>query len=509
MIKLILIMTMVVVQIPTEKFLRRLKPHQEEFLVAFDSGLARFSILEWHRGAYKTTTVINLLIRECVEHARHKYVYVGPTQVQAREIVWDDPNMLSDALPDKSKFFWKRNEQKMSITFENGSLLKIGGADKPDSWRGIEADGGVCDEWALMKHSTWTEVIEPVISRKPKPGCRKRFWIFIYTPKGPNHATMMFNNAACVEDEAKLPTKGMAGKCQPEWFASRLINSKSGIITKEEIERLLREVAEGLLPLSYYEQEYECKRVTDEERTLITSAMLARLDLIEWDIFRDRAQEIRRIVAIDPAFGGDLCSMKAFENGRELDQRGLHYNLTSEVVFEAKLLAEQIDTKNFIVDCIGLGKGVADGLADDIANYDVQYFNSGAKASDKGVKANVIADVNLYVNKKAEAVAFAASLVRKCKVESIVDAETKRQLVALSRYKVTRNGKMIMISNDDVKKALGCSPDKGLCWIYGQWGLQYVDPIRNEDLDRYDEAMKDHRERKRRSRRGSSPMRMA
>lgn len=470
-----------------------------EFLEAFDSEQGRFSILEWHRGSYKTTTVINLLIRECIEHPRHKYVYVGPTQVQAREIVWDDPNMLPDALPDKSLIYWKRNEQKMTITFANGSLLKIGGADKPESWRGIDADGGACDEWAMMKHNTWTEILEPIIARKPKSGCRKRFWIFIYTPKGPNHATMMFNNAACVEDEAKLPTMGKAKKFMPEWFASRLLNSKSGIIPKEEIERLLREVEKGLLPLSFYEQEYECRRVTDEERTLITSAMLARLDEIKWEIYRDTAKEIRRIIAIDPAFGGDLCSIKAFENGRELDERAVHYTLTSEVVYEAKLLAEQIDTKNFIVDCIGVGKGVADGLANDIADYDVQYFNSAAKVEDS----------DLYSNKKAEAVAYGASLVRRCKVESIVDAETRRQLVALSRYKVARNGKMLMISNDDVKKDLGRSPDKGLCWIYGQWGLRYVDPIRNEDLVRYDEAMKDYRDRKRKARRPRSPMRMA
>jgi len=497
-----------IVQVPNKLFTDRLCQHQLEFLEAFDSGQGRFSILEWHRGSYKTTTIINLLIRECIEYPRHKYVYVGPTQVQAREIVWDDPNMLPDALPDKKDIFWKRNEQKMTITFGNGSLLKIGGADQPDSWRGIDADGGACDEWALMKHSTWTEILEPIIARKPKAGCRKRFWIFIYTPKGPNHATMMFNIAACVEDEARLPVKGKADRFQPEWFASRLTNEESGIIAQEEIDRLLRQVEMGLLPLSFYEQEYQCRRVTDEERTLITSKMLAGLDEIEWDIYRDRAREIRRIVAIDPAFGGDLCSIKAFENGRELTQRGLHLKLTSEVAHVAKVIAEEIGTKNFIVDCIGSGKGVADDLANDVAGYFVQYFNSSEKATGKSAKYNVFADVNLYYNKKAEAVAYAASLVRRCEVESIVDAETKRQLVALSKYKVARNGRMVMVLNNDVKKVLGCSPDKGLCWVYGIWGLQYVDPIRNDDLDRYDEAMRDYRDRKRKARRPKSPMRM-
>jgi len=193
--------------------------------------------------------------------------------------------------------------------------------------------------------------------------------------------------------------------------------------------------------------------------------------------------------------------------------------MTSEIIQEAKLMAQQIDTKNFIVDCIGIGKGVADGLHDDAAGYDVQYFNSASRAGDLGSgiaseeSNNIYSDLNLYANKKAEAVGYAAKLIRKLKIESVVDIETKRQLIALSRYKTSgRNGKTIMIPNDEVKKIIGCSPDDGLCWIYGQWGLQYVEPLRNDDLDRYDEAMKDHRDRRRARLRQSGnrrPMRMA
>ena len=491
---------------------------QLEYLSYFDRGLARFGILEWHRRARKTTLAVNQLVRQACKHAHCKYVYVSPTQVQTRGLVWNDPNMLVNALPNKRQMDYKLNKTDMLVTFANGSMIKFGGSDNPDALRGIDAVGVVLDEWALFDPTVWTTIFRPIMSgevqfpRKKSEGeitPDMRWALFLYTPKGTNHATMMFNNAACVEDEAKLPARGKADKCKDGWFASRLTADESKIITREELDIILDEVAQGLQTQEHYDQEMQCRRVTDEERTLITSAMLARLDTIEWEIIRDTAKEIRRIVAIDPAFGGDLCSIKGFENGRELDHKDVHWTLTSEVVQEAKMMAEQIDTKNFIVDCIGNGKGVADGLAVDVANYDVQYFNSAAKTSDKAVKSNVIADVNLYYNKKAEAVGYAATLVRRCRVESIVDAETKRQLVALSRYKVARNGKTIMISNDDVKKAIGCSPDKGLCWIYGQWGLQYVDPIRNDALDRYDEAMLDYRERRRKARRPKSPMRMA
>ncbi len=498
--------------VPNKLFLSRLGRHEKQVLKAFDSpGQAkRFFILEWHRRAHKTTLALNLLIRECCKYPQSKYVYIAPTQVWAREVVWDDPTMLWDALPDKAEMDWKANEQKMLVRFANGSMLKIGGSDKPDALRGIDADGVVPDEWALHHPETWTQILRPVIAGPKKAGHRERWAMFLYTPKGINHATQMFNTAACVESETKLPTNGRAEHCKPGWFASRLIADESSIIAREELDKMLEEVAQGILTQVEYDQEMQCRRVTDEERTLITSAMLARLDDVEWDILRDTAKEIRRIVAVDPAFGGDICAIKAFENGRELDQRNIkNPNMrTNDIIHDAKLLAEQIDTKNFIVDCIGNGKGVADGLADDVANYDVQYFNSANKSNIKQVKSHVIADINLSYNKKAEAVSYAAWRIRKLEVESIADIETKRQLVALSKYKVARNGKTLMVSNDDVKKELGCSPDKGLCWIYGQWGLQYVEPIRNDALDRYDEGMKDYRDRKRAARRPKSPMRM-
>lgn len=500
--------------IPNRNFIKRLGWHEKEVLRAFDAIdiLSRFFILEWHRRAHKTTLAINLLIRECCRYGMSKLVYVAPTQVWAREVVWDDPTMLWDALPDKAEMNWKPNEQKMLIKFANGSMLKIGGSDKPDALRGIDADGAVLDEWALHKLETWTQIFRPIMAGPAKPGHRSRWAMFLYTPKPIGfHATQMFNNAANIESEALLPTQGKAEHCKPGWFASRLDAEAVDIIAPEELEKMKEEIEQGILTQAEYDQEMRCKRLTDEERTLITSIMLARLDEIQWEIMRDTSKEIRRIVAIDPAFGGDICAMKAFENGRELDQRNIkNPNMrTNDIIHEAKLLAEQIGTKNFIVDCIGNGKGVADGLADDVAEYDVQFFDSSCKANTTKIKSNVIADINLNYNKKAEAVAYAAWRIRKCEVESIVDPETKRQLVALSRYKVARNGKTLMISNDDVKKDIGCSPDKGLCWIYGQWGLQYVEPIRNDALDRYDEAMQDHRDRKRAARRPRDPMRMA
>ena len=143
-------------------------------------------------------------------------------------------------------------------------------------------------------------------------------------------------------------------------------------------------------------------------------------------------------------------------------------------------MARRIDTKNFIVDCIGNGKGVADGLKVDAMKYSVQYFNSAKKE-----------DVpETYANKKAQAVDWAAQEMRKLLVEPVKDAETRRQLVALSRYKITNSGKMIMQPNDECKKVIGCSPDRGLTYVYGRWGIRWVkSEIREEITYRERKAM--------------------
>lgn len=454
--------------IPSQETCNRLTDPELEVLSVFDRQEARFLILEWHRRAYKTTLAINLLIRECCKNKLSKYLYIAPTQVWARNIVWDDPVMLWGALPDKAEMEWQANEQRMLITFQNGSMLKICGSDDPDSIRGVDFDGVVCDEWALHDPTVWTQILRPIAAGERKIGASRARWVmFLYTPKGSNHATQMFDIAACVEDAMQLPTEGRAAKCKEGWFASRLTADKSGIITASELLTMQKEIAEGTLLQSDYDQEILCRRVTDEERTLITSAILERLNTIHWEAVRKTQPIKRRIVAIDPAFGGDVCSIKGMENSRVLAERAVHYTLTSEVCMEAKLVAAEVNTKNFIVDCIGNGKGVADGLAQDTAEYHVQYFNSASKAEDS----------DLFANLKAKAVYYTSGQIRQCKVEPVKDDETRRQLVALSRYKVqSGSGKMLMIANDDVKKAIGCSPDKGLCYVYGIYGLQFVTP---------------------------------
>ena len=455
--------------IPNESFVRGVHEYQVEALKAFDSGDYRYFSLEWHRRARKTTLAINLLVRECCKNPNTKYVYVAPTMVMARNIVWDDPNMLMAALPDKEEMGWKTTDQKMLVKFANGSMLKIGGSDNPDSLRGIDAVGVVFDEWSLIKEATWTEIFRPIMAgdlRQEQLDAGMSRWamfrwaMFLYTPKGINHATIQFDKACQLEQGKTLPECGSADGTLDGWFVSRLDGEKSGIMKPSELA-----LAKNDMPTTYYDQEIRCSRITEEERTLITTAMLQKLNDIDWESQRAGNIEIRRIVAIDPAFGGDKCVIIGIENGRILSIRTMSPYMTNDIVAEAKSIAALIDTKNFVVDCIGNGKGVSDGLSSDVAGYNVVYFDSSEQATD-----------DRFRNMKAEAWFMVAEKIKRQDVEPIEDGELLRQLPTAASYKVLAQGRIIMRPKLEVKKILGCSPDYADAFVMGMYAIDNVYP---------------------------------
>ena len=464
---------------PNERFINGSTNDQKLLLHYFDCKLEegvrkpQMMMAEWHRRARKTTLAINLLIREAYRVPKAKYVYIAPTQVMARNIVWDDPNMLKAYLPDKREIHWETNEQKMLITFANVSQVKVGGADNPDSLRGIDAVGVVFDEWALIKENTWTEIFRPIIAGPLPPHLKNmpvyRWAMFLYTPKGMNHASVMFDNAACIADGGVLPDCGMAMKTLPNWFVSRLDGEKTGIFSNEELARMREE-----MPLAFYEQEIKCSRVTQEEMTLITSAMIHKLN--EYHAKTTKSIKVmRKIVSIDPAWGGDVCKIMGLVNKTvEVENSIRDRHRTDEIVMAAKLLAQKISTKNFIVDTVN-DVGIADALSVDEANYNVQYFKSSHKAKEN--KDNQYQQAIRFANCRAEAYHYTSQQIANFEAGPIKSIELMRQLPIASRYTTQGgSGRLIIIPKLKIKEELGCSPDEADCYVMGIWGEQHVQP---------------------------------
>lgn len=468
--------------IPNEQFNRGMHIHQLDLFAAFDRRLKgnvripQFFIEEWHRRCRKTTAALNLNIREACRVPKTKYGHIAPTQVMARNIIWDDPNMLRAYLPDKREMDWKLNEQKMLIKFENKSVLKIGGADEPDSWRGTDFIGVTLDEWSLMKENLWTEILRPVIAGEIPSQLLKhhlyRWAMFLYTPRGMNHATLLFNDACCLAEGGILPVCGVAPKLKKNWFASRVDGELSGVIPDAQLKQMQQEVKEGKIPKAFYDQEIKCSRITAEEMTLITTEMIYNLNQYRQHTVVT-AGETRKIVSIDPAWGGDVCKIQGLVNYKVEKEKSIldRHNIT-EIVLAAKLVAQEIGTKNFIVDTVN-SIGVADLLSVDEAQYNVQYFHSSHKATEKDDTPQNIR----FANKRAEAYHYTSQLIAKFEAGEITGKELIRQLPVASRYATQGgSGRLIIIPKQKIKEELGCSPDEADCYVMGCWGTQNVQP---------------------------------
>lgn len=422
-------------------------PWQIQWFRAFDSGKARLSFLEIARRHRKTATAINLQFRECDRFPKTRQAYVGPTFAEARRIVWDDPTMLREALPDPRALNWKLNEQHMTVKFSNGSVWQCFGGDDPDNLRGVDAQGFVFDEWAQQDERCWTEILQPIFRQDAS-----RWAAFLYTPKGYNHATRMFDHAACVDEGEPLPVAGPAARMRDGMFALRLCADHSGIFSREELDAVKQDP--HTTP-ELYQQEYQCARIAEEQFALITSAMLESL----WKE-KQRPNLAPAIIACDPSMGGDACAIDVQWAGASIMHRSFRTRDTMRIVGELRKISDETGILDFIVDSIGVGKGVADALTQD-SRYQVQHFNSGEQATAP----------DRYANKRAEMWWFAREDVAACACCQ-PDEETKRQIPFASRYKVGSNGRVQIVLKEQIREELGRSPDDAEAWAMGRYGIR-------------------------------------
>jgi hypothetical protein len=437
--------------VPVTAFNDQLHQYQRKVLrlldTPLDQGGKRLFDLKWHRKARKTTLLLNILIREAVRNPKSIYSYVAPTYKQARAIVWDDPNMLDKYLPDRVEMDWQKNEQKLQVKFANGSVLRILGADDVDSLRGPDNMGVGFDEWQLIDPTAWSAIFFPMINLFPD-----RWAIFLWTAFGRNHSQ---------ELQERRST-------DPTWFTATLPaydtpqGKASGLLTQAQLD-----VAKVEMPEPLFKQEYGCEDIAEEEMCLISSAMIADLNMIKWSELPGLLPATRKIVSIDTAFGGDICSIRGMVNTKTLVLDHSHPSKTEEIVLKAKVIAAQIGTKNIISDCIGWGKGATDMLAADEAKYIVQYFNSAESPINK--------ENSIYANKRAEAYGYTSDQIRKQRVQPIEEKELIRQLPKASKYKPS-GGKMLIVPKTEIRKDLGCSPDDADSYVMGIYGLQFVTP---------------------------------
>lgn len=189
----------------------KLLPWQEKVWQNAQNGNDRFQVIAAGRRCGKTEYAAYRLIFAALMNPRGETWYVGPTQGQARDNIWDKIQEIGREVIKSSHI------NNLQITLINGKKISLKGSDRPDTLRGSFLNLLVLDEFADMKPETWDEILRPALSDLRAPA------VFIGTPKGRNHFYDLY-------------TKAGLGALGSEWAAYHFTTYDNPFIDVAEIE---------------------------------------------------------------------------------------------------------------------------------------------------------------------------------------------------------------------------------------------------------------------------------
>lgn len=210
--------------------------YQLPVLQALSEGCTR---LVWvaHRRSGKDKTLAAEIAAQMLDRVG-TYWGVFPELKQGRKILWEGmdskgfkfldhfPRELRDGDP---------NNSDMLLRYKNGSIFQIVGDDNIDSNVGSNPIFVWFDEYSLHSPRGWG-LISPILEENGGTA------IFTYTPRGENHGLTLLNLA----------------KSDPNWFWDVVDAGRSGVFSKEQLERIRREYIAFYGDDSLYWQEYWC-----------------------------------------------------------------------------------------------------------------------------------------------------------------------------------------------------------------------------------------------------------
>jgi len=176
----------------------------------------------WHRRAGKDDVALNWAAVAAFQRIG-TYWHMLPEASQARKAIWEAINphtgkrRIDEAFPRELRA--STREVDMFIRFLNGSTWQVVGSDNYDSLVGSPPIGVVFSEWSLAKPNSWS-YLRPILAENGG-------WaLFIWTPRGRNHATRAFE----------------ARERQGHWFTQRLAATSTNVFTAEQLARERQEL---------------------------------------------------------------------------------------------------------------------------------------------------------------------------------------------------------------------------------------------------------------------------
>jgi len=194
----------------------------------FHQRTKRWACLVAHRRAGKTVAAVNDMIRAAITYkgANGLFGYIAPYRSQAKAVAWQ--YFKEFAYPATAS----ANEQELTLTLNNGSQIRLYGADNADAIRGLGFSGVYLDEYGDFKPSVFGNVIRPALSDK------QGWAVFGGTPKGRNQFYDIYSTAQRMPDD---------------WFCLTLPADKSKLLPDTELD-----AARAQLSPDQFAQEYLC-----------------------------------------------------------------------------------------------------------------------------------------------------------------------------------------------------------------------------------------------------------
>lgn len=199
------------------------RPYQLPLWIYLQNGGLRADVAA-HRRWGKDDVALHWTACSAIDGRVGTYWHMLPEYAQARKAIWNAVNphtgirRIDEAFPKELRR--RTVDDEMFIELETGSTWQVVGSDNFNRLVGAPPVGIVFSEWSLAKPDAWT-YMRPILAENGG-------WaVFIWTPRGRNHAVRSF------EARERDPD---------EWFTLRATALETGVFTAEKLAKERQEL---------------------------------------------------------------------------------------------------------------------------------------------------------------------------------------------------------------------------------------------------------------------------
>lgn len=159
------------------------QPHKNQRIIhdSINNELFKYYILDIGRQFGKTLLADNQALYWALNDKGCKIGWVSPIYKQVKKVYLEIEQSLVD-----SGLWAEHNRTDLFLKTVHGSTIQFFSAERYDNIRGNTFDYLICDEFAFIDESAWTEVLRATVLVKGKKV------LLISTPKGKNHFYRLF-----------------------------------------------------------------------------------------------------------------------------------------------------------------------------------------------------------------------------------------------------------------------------------------------------------------------------